>query len=221
MRHTPWVKKLFLVCQAACSLSWEQTHTHNDYLSWQLSRCKQKICHTATENDRVAVVVWQLLRPATILLVPSLNAPHCISKRRTILTHISRALVSPGASPEEVKLLQEFGCHPRVTASTQLDQLHPHTNISLLPEGRQLTAGLRQRARKKGIRSRRRLYLQWKGTALLVSIALFSWCSGEHIFAQLIMWCYLFHIFFIAKQKEIEFINIMNNMRYVRYWLSC
>lgn len=98
---------------------------------------------------------------------------------------------------------------------------YTHTHISLLPEGRQLTAGLRQRARRKGIHCRRRLYLLWKGTALLVSIALFSWCSGEHSFAQLIMWCDLFHIFFIAKQKEIEFINIINNMRYVRYWLSC
>lgn len=60
------------------------------------------------------------------------NAPHCVGKRRPILTHISRALVSPGASPEDVKLLGEFWMSPGDTAST-FNRTHLHA-----PRRRQL-----------------------------------------------------------------------------------
>lgn len=53
------------------------------------------------------------------------NALHCIRKRRPILTHISHALVSPGASPEDVKTVGS--CSD--TASTRFDHLQLHTSL--------------------------------------------------------------------------------------------
>lgn len=104
----------FPACQAAfCTsseFSKEQTHT----MIISPDSCPDANRNPITEALKMT---WCLLLCGSVssqlpsCSFPFFNAPHCIRKRRPILTRISRALVSPGASPEDVKLLDEFGCH--------------------------------------------------------------------------------------------------------------
>ncbi|KAK1899522.1 2-isopropylmalate synthase [Dissostichus eleginoides] len=71
---------------------------------------------------------------------PFFNAPHCIGKRRPILTHISRALVSLGASPEDAAPIKAGLRRRVVTVSegTRSKGIHWRRGLCVLQTGRGL-----------------------------------------------------------------------------------